>query len=153
MFLEFLIAVATIIGLALIFGTISYGFLIGLITLVERIEEKHKQNKKMNIADDIYNLSLSPKIVEGYNYLHQVLYSCDKHEAINGVKEWGEDWCNRIKSYYLRKKIYHPIAVEKLFYDLKSEWVGECINAKWNTLDKLFYDLKSELVGECINAK
>lgn len=141
MFLEFLIAVATIIGLAVIFGPIFCGFSIGLITLVERIVEKHKQKKNVNIADDIYNLSLSPKIVEGYNYLHQVLYSCDKQEEINAVKEWGEDWCNRIKSYYLRKKIYHPIAVEKLFYDFKSEWIGNCIDAKWNTFEKL---LKNE---------
>lgn len=137
MFLEFLIAFATIIGLAVIFGTIICGISIGLITLVEYIVEKHKKRKNTDIGDDIYNLSLSPKIVEGYNYLHQVLYSCDKQEEINAVKKWGEDWCNRMKSYYLRKKIYHPIAVEKLFYDFKSEWIDDCINAKWNTFEKL----------------
>ena len=133
MFLEFLIAIATIIGLAVIFGAIICGISIGLITLVEYIVEKHKKRKNTDIGDDIYNLSLSPKIVEGYNYLHQVLYSCDEQGEINAVKKWGEDWCNRMKSYYLRKKIYHPIAVEKLFYDLKSEWIDDCINAKWNT--------------------
>lgn len=137
MFFDYLIAISIIVGVAVICAPIFCGFSIGLITLVEYIEKKRKQKTNATISDDIYNLSMSPKTLEGYNYIHQVLYSCDEQEEINTVKEWGEDWCNRMKSYYLRKKIYHPIAVEKLFNDLKTEWIGECISAKWDTFEKL----------------
>lgn len=141
MFFDYLIAISIIVGVAVICAPIFCGFSIGLITLIEYIEKKRKQKMNATISDDIYNLSLSPKIVEGYNYIHQVLYSCDGQEEINAVKEWGENWFNRMKSYYLRKKIYHPTAVEKLFNDLKTEWIGECISAKWDTFEKF---LKNE---------
>lgn len=145
MFFDYLIAISIIVGVAVICAPIFCGFSIGLITLIEYIEKKRKQKTNATISDDIYNLSLSPKIVEGYNYLHQVLHSCDEQGEINAVKKWGEDWYNRIKFYYLRKKIYHPIAVEKLFYDLKSEWIDDCANVKWN----IFFKNANEYFEKC----